>query len=190
MTEGRMSAELLQPSGPKTETKRSVVRLIFRWLTQISGAVARPIYPFLRLIEPAPCVTAEQRADGTTERAAVAVTATEKRVIKPTTTKTVTDPFTSDNELDSDAQIVPIAQTVPDERETQRRRDLVRTLFNDFWNGSCDKPAAIADRLDQAENYLNERLIACGEFWQLDTKTRVLLGLPPRSNSFNKGNAG
>lgn len=190
MTEGRMSAEPLQSSGPKPETTRSVVRLIFRWLAQISRAVARPIYSFLRLTEPAPCITAEQCADSTAERAAVAVTTTEKRVIKPITTKSFTDPFTSDNKLDSDAQIVPIAETVPDEREIQRRRDLVRTLFNDFWNGSCDKPAAFADRLDQAENYLNERLIACGEFWQLDTKTRVLLGLPPRSNSFNKGNTG
>jgi len=39
------------------------------------------------------------------------------------------------------------------------------------------------ERLDEAEDYLNERLAASGEFWRLDTKTRVMLGLPPRSNS-------
>jgi hypothetical protein len=44
------------------------------------------------------------------------------------------------------------------------------------------------DRLDQAELYLNERLIACDEFWQLDAKTRKMLSLPPRSNSRNEGN--
>jgi len=156
-----MSAETVQSSGPKPESTKSVARLFFRWLTQIGGAVARPIYSFLRPTEPAPAVTIEQCAHGTVASAAVATTATES------------------------AEIGPIAQTVPDEREIQRRRDLVRTLFNDFWNGSCEKPATFADRLDQAENCLNERLIACGEFWQLDAKTRVLLGLPPRSISFN-----
>jgi len=72
-------------------------------------------------------------------------------------------------------------------RKFSARRELVRVLFNDFWSGSYDKPAAFVDRLDQAESYLNERLTARGEFWQLDTKTRIMLGLPPRSNSANKG---
>jgi len=40
-------------------------------------------------------------------------------------------------------------------------------------------PAAFVERLDQAEDYLNERLAASGEIWQLDAKTRVMLGLPP-----------
>jgi hypothetical protein len=65
---------------------------------------------------------------------------------------------------------------------------LVRTLFNDFWSGCDDKPAAFVDRLNQAEMYLNERLTASGERWQLDAKTRQMLGLPPRSNSRNQGN--
>jgi hypothetical protein len=77
--------------------------------------------------------------------------------------------------------------TVPDQEEIQRRRDLVRTLFNDFWSEAHDKPAAFVERLDQAEDYVNERLTACGEFWQLDAKTRAMLGLPPRSNSPNNG---
>jgi hypothetical protein len=60
-------------------------------------------------------------------------------------------------------------------------------LFNDFWSEAPDKPAAFVERLDQAEDYLNERLAANGEFWRLDTNTRVVLGLPPRSNSSNAG---
>jgi len=36
------------------------------------------------------------------------------------------------------------------------------------------------ERLDQAEDYVNERLAEIGEFWQLDANTRVMLGLPPR----------
>jgi hypothetical protein len=69
------------------------------------------------------------------------------------------------------------------QQEIERRRQLVRALFNDFWSGSDDKPAAFADRLDQAEIYLNDRLTACGEFWQLDVKTRKLLGLPARRST-------
>ena len=56
-------------------------------------------------------------------------------------------------------------------------------LFNDFWIGIHDKPAAFVDRLDQAEDYVNERLAANGEFWRLDDKTRRMLGLPRRSNT-------
>src|SRR6266478_5022156 len=61
-------------------------------------------------------------------------------------------------------------------------------MFNDFWSGCDDKPAAFVDRLDQAEPYLNEQLTACGEFWQLDANTRKMLSLPPRSNSRRKEN--
>ena len=89
--------------------------------------------------------------------------------------------------VDTDAQIDSAASTVPDQEEFQRRRDLVRTLFNDFWSEAHDKPAAFVERLDQAEDYVNERLTAGGEFWQLDAKTRITLGLPPRSNSPNNG---
>jgi hypothetical protein len=37
---------------------------------------------------------------------------------------------------------------------------LVRVLFNDFWNGAYEKPVAFVNRLDQAEDYLNECLAA------------------------------
>jgi hypothetical protein len=62
-------------------------------------------------------------------------------------------------------------------------------LFNDFWSEAHDKPTAFVERLDQAEDYVNERLTACGEFWRLDAKTRVMLGLPPRAKPPNNGNA-
>jgi hypothetical protein len=74
-----------------------------------------------------------------------------------------------------------------DQEEIQRRRDLVRVLFNDFWRGSEEKPAAFVERLNQAEDYLNERLATSGELWRLDSTMRVMLGLPPRLNSRNKG---
>jgi hypothetical protein len=65
--------------------------------------------------------------------------------------------------------------------------DSSRSAVLAFWSGCDDKPAAFVDRLDEAETYLNERLTACGEFWQLDAKTRKMLGLPPRSNSSKDG---
>jgi hypothetical protein len=70
-----------------------------------------------------------------------------------------------------------------DEGEIQRRRSLVRIFFNDFWSGSYEKPAGFLQRLDQAEDYVNDRLADNGEAWRLDTQTRVMLGLPPRANS-------
>jgi len=77
-------------------------------------------------------------------------------------------------------KVDPAALIALDQEEIQRRRDLVRVLFNDFWSGAHDKPAAFVDRLDQAEPYLNERLAANGETWRLDTETRAMLSLPPR----------
>ena len=74
-------------------------------------------------------------------------------------------------------------ETIPDQQEIERRRDLIRMLFNDFLSGIDDKPAAFVQRLDQAEDYLNERLAANSEFWRLDANTRAILGLPPRSSS-------
>ena len=89
--------------------------------------------------------------------------------------------------VDTDAQIDSAASTVPDREEIQRRRDLVRMLFNDFWSGAYEKPATFVERLDQAEDHVNERLAETGEFWRLDAKTRITLGLPPRANSPNNG---
>jgi hypothetical protein len=43
--------------------------------------------------------------------------------------------------------------------------------------------AAHHGRLDQAEDYVNERLTACGEYWQLDAETRLMLGLPTKGSA-------
>jgi hypothetical protein len=53
------------------------------------------------------------------------------------------------------------------------------TDFNDFWVSAEDKPGTFAERLNQAEGYINERLAARGEAWQLDPAIRKQLGLPP-----------
>jgi hypothetical protein len=84
-----------------------------------------------------------------------------------------------DGERESKAQV----QSVPDQQEIDRRRNLVRTFFNDFWSEALHKPAAFVERLDAAEEYLNERLAANGELWRLDATMRAMLGLPPRSNA-------
>ena len=75
-----------------------------------------------------------------------------------------------------------ISEDSPDEQELERRRDIVRRFFNDFWKSADIKPATFAERLNQAEGYINERLAACGEIWRLNSATRKQLGLPPHSN--------
>ena len=86
-----------------------------------------------------------------------------------------------------DDQVVAVARPqaaasiAPEQQEIKRRRELVRTFFNDFWHGRDDKPATFQERLDQAETYINERLIAGGEGWRLDADARKVLSLPSRS---------
>jgi hypothetical protein len=71
----------------------------------------------------------------------------------------------------------------PNGQELGRRREIVREFFNDFWNSTDDKPVTFAERLNRAEGYINERLAANGEAWQLDPATRKQLALPPHSHS-------
>jgi NADPH:quinone reductase len=75
-----------------------------------------------------------------------------------------------------------ISEDSPDQQELERRRDIVRRFFNDFWKSADLKPATFAERLNQAEGYINERLAACGEIWRLNSAARKQLGLPPHSN--------
>ena len=72
------------------------------------------------------------------------------------------------------------AGVAPSQDEIERRRGMVRRYFNDYWSSVEDKPASFAERLDGAEGYINERVAAEGEAWQLDPATRKQLGLPPR----------
>jgi hypothetical protein len=170
-----VSAEPAESSRPKRGTRSGVLEKFLRSFAQIGAAVIKPTKYFLRAKYPA---SDEKRVESTLEEAGAVAAATETAVL--TTTKSFTVPDTAEVKVHTDAQI-----DSADQEEIQRRRDLVRTLFNDFWSEAHDKPAAFVERLDQAEDYVNERLTACGEFWQLDAKTRAMLGLPPRSNSPN-----
>ena len=67
----------------------------------------------------------------------------------------------------------------PNRQEIERRREIVRQLFNDFWVSAEDKPGRFAERLNRAEGHINERLAAREETWQLDAASRKQLGLPP-----------
>ena len=133
---------------------------LLRWIAGI-GAALRPAY-FLRPTSPS--------SDVADETAAVSAVAEDKATA------------TAEVELGPATQVNVISTISTDQHEIQRRRELVRALFNDFWSGSDDKPPTFVDRLNQAEAYLNERLTARGESWQLDANTRKMLGLPPRVN--------
>jgi len=172
-------ADPAESSRPKPGTRRGVLEKSLRGFAEIGRLVNTVTKHFLRPRHPASQFTAEQRAEGGAEEAGAVATATENAIGNPTTGKSLTVPITADVKVDPDA---PIAL---DQEEIQRRRTLVRMLFNDFWSGAYEKPAAFVERLDQAEDYVNERLAASGDFWQLDAKTRVTLGLPPRANSAN-----
>jgi hypothetical protein len=171
MMEARLPANPAESSKLKPGTARGAVENILRWLAKIAAAFSKPTEFFPRPRHPASDITAERRTESAVEEAGAVATATESVVakLKPITTATFAD-------------------HILDQQEIQRRRDLVRILFNDFWSGSDNRPTSFVDRLDQAETYLNERLTACGEFWQLDATTRKMLGLPQRSNSNNEGN--
>ncbi len=168
----------------KSDTATDIGEKVLRWFAQIGAAVIKPIKYFLRTSYSA---SDEKCAESTLEGAGAIAAATENGVL---TTKSFTVLVNAEVKVATDARIDSAAPAVIDQEEIQRRRDLVRTLFNDFWSGTYEKPAAFVERLNQAEDYLNERLAANGEFWRLDATTRVMLGLPPRANSPNNGKNG
>jgi hypothetical protein len=185
----RANAEhLCSNAGGIVRTMRSMVEKIRRWLTGIGAAFKNPTQYFSRPRPAATDIAAETRGEGAAEEAGADATATESAVATPTTVAAFTTPVTADGKIGHDVQVSCVVPIRPDQQEIQRRLELVRAMFNDFWSGCDDKPAAFVDRLDQAEPYLNERLTACGEFWQLDAATRKMLSLPPRSNSRREGN--
>ena len=161
-----MAVEGAQSTKSKPVTT-GVVANILRWFAEIRAA-AKSVF---RGGRPA---SAESRAERTAMEPATVATAPVIPVIAHAT-------------VDSDSVISRLARTELDEQEIVRRRDLVRRLFTDFWSGEDEKPASFTARVDQAEDYLNDRLAANGESWRLDTETRAMLGLPLRSNSPNNG---
>ena len=152
---------------------------ILHWLAGIAAAFTKLSDIFSRAPRPVSDITAESHAESAAEGVGAVAAATEIATATPTATSAVA----ADAKIGQDGQVTGVASISPDQQEIQRRRELVRALFNDFWSGRDDKPATFADRLDQAEIYLNDRLTACGEYWQLDAKTRKLLGLPARRST-------
>jgi hypothetical protein len=156
-----------------------VAASVFGWFAEISEAATY----FFRLRHPAP---AENPAERAVAEAEAEHEATDVTDAIPTATQFCATAVTVDVNV-TPVEVSGLGPTVPDAQEIERRRNLVRTLFNDFWSGAHNKPAAFADRLDQAEDYLNHRLVAHGELWRLDANTRTMLGLPPSAN--NDGHA-
>lgn len=171
-----MPVEAAQSSRSRPGIIREVAENISRWFAVIS-AHATSKY-LLRSRESGSIVTPAER-DG--DQTIVAANAFEKAIATATKTS-ITTPAPAD--VKPELPIVPI---VPDQDEIERRRTLVRKLFNEFWGGVHEKPAGFAARFDQAEDYLNERLAADGEIWQLDATTRAQLGLPARLSSRDNG---
>src|SRR6516165_5210473 len=85
--------------------------------------------------------------------------------------------------LQPESQISITCEASPNQQEIERRRKIVRQFFNDFWISTDDKPRTFAERLNRAEDHINEQLAARGETWQLDATTRKQLGLPVRSKN-------
>jgi hypothetical protein len=156
------------------------VKNILQWFAEIGAAFKKTPEHFSRPTRPA-SVAVETRPESAPKEAGADAAATRGAVATQTTTAASTGPVASNAKIGQDVQVSCVIPIRPDEQEIQRRRELVRTLFNDFWSGHDDKPAAFVDRLDQAEPYLNERLSASGELWQLDAKTRKMLSLPSRN---------
>ncbi len=161
---------------------------IRRWFAGIGAAFKNPTKYFSRQRRAASDIAAETGGESAAGEAGADGTTTESAVATPTTTAAFATRVTAAAKIGQDVQVSCVVPIRPDQKEIQRRLELVRAMFNNFWSGCDDKPAAFVDRLDQAEPYLNERLTACGEFWQLDANTRKMLSLPPRSNSRREEN--
>jgi hypothetical protein len=178
-------ADPAKSSTPKPSARRGVLEKFLRWLAEIGRPANSITKHFFRPRDPESQFAAEQHAADGAEEAGAGATPTENGVVDLTVTKPFTVSVTAGVKVDTDTPIDSSASTVLDQEEIQRRRNLVRMLFNDFWSGAYEKPPAFVERLNQAENYLNERLTANGEVWRLDATTRAMLGLPPRSSSPN-----
>lgn len=175
-----MTAETAAQSERSSRVTPGVLATLLPWLAALGRATSGFCNQLLRRKpsasaptgpESAATVAAEAAAeDASPERAA-----TDDRAIAPAIDLNL-DPVSISN----------VSQTVPDAQEIERRRSLVRTLFNEFWNEAHERPAKFVERLDQAEDYLNARLAADGELWRLDANARALLGLPARSNAAPK----
>jgi len=159
-------AEPRRASKSKAVTTVQVAANIFRWFVRLGAAAKQLFRPTDPVYSPAEASAESPQAENTDAN--------------PTTAESFAAALTTGVSADKDSGVSP---SIPDKQEIARRRDLVRTFFNDFWRDAHDKPAAFVERLDQAGDYVNDRLAANGEAWRLDSQTRAMLGLPLRANS-------
>jgi hypothetical protein len=80
----------------------------------------------------------------------------------------------SEVETSPDEQI----ESPPSQWDDESRRQLIRQLFNEYWNGIEDKPPTFAERFEIAQGYINDQLATRDVGWRLDAVTRKQLGLP------------
>ena len=57
-------------------------------------------------------------------------------------------------------QIGITPEASPNKQEIERRREIVRQFFNDFWMSTDDKPRTFAERLIRAEDHI-KRTAGC-----------------------------
>jgi hypothetical protein len=162
-----------------------------RWIAGIGAAFKKPAEFFSPPTSPpssvpeetaAESAVAEDNATATVEAEDKAPATAEVEVGHATEANVASTTPPAEVEVGHATEVNVTSAIPPDQQEIQRRRELVRALFNDFWNGSDDKPATFVDRLNRAETHLNAQLAARGEPWQLDANTRKMLGLPPRAH--------
>jgi hypothetical protein len=55
-----------------------------------------------------------------------------------------------------ESQISIKPEASPNKQEIERRREIVRHFFNDFWMSTDDKPRTFAERLNRAEDHIND----------------------------------
>jgi hypothetical protein len=55
-----------------------------------------------------------------------------------------------------ESQISIKLEASPKKQEIERRREIVRHFFNDFWMSTDDKPRTFAERLNRAEDHIND----------------------------------
>src|SRR5262249_1927479 len=129
----------------KAVTTVGVAANIFRWFVRL-GAAAKHI---LRPTDPA-CPKAP--AEGAVSPQA------DNTDSNPPTAESFAAPLTASVNDDRDSGIKGLTPSIPDKQEIERRRDLVRTLFNDFWGGAYEKPITFVERRAPGGGYLDEPL--------------------------------
>jgi hypothetical protein len=119
----RMLADPMQSSGSKLGSMRAVVESILRMFAACT-AVIKPT----RYSPQAAADVDDQRADGAVEESAAVANSTTARAFDVL--------ITTDVKVDAEGQINSAVPIALDQEKIQRRRNLVRKFFNDFWGGS------------------------------------------------------